>query len=190
MKKSNSMLEGLADLLRAGLIALALFMDMELRSWNNYSNWFTSFQPYTFGVSAAAALAFIALRWGRKRLPAPSCRMRIAALFLGAWQVAAVSVVHTVNINQPFLTSGQVMKAAVMALATARPSRDCSSGTSAEKNQILFEKRGLHLERGAALFSRRVVQKLYAEFQIAAKRARKQLKVVHRRSGTYFVATL
>ena len=39
MKKSNSMLEGLTDLLRAGLIALALFMDMELRSWNNYSNW-------------------------------------------------------------------------------------------------------------------------------------------------------
>ena len=119
MKKSNSMLEGLTDLLRAGLIALAMFMDMELRSWNNYSNWFTSFQPYTFGVSAAAALAFIALRWGRKRLPAPSCRMRIAALFLGAWQVAAVSVVHTVNINQPFLTSGQVMKAVVMALGMA-----------------------------------------------------------------------
>ena len=63
MKKCNPKLEGLADILRAGLIALALFMDMELRSWDNYSNWFASFQPYTLGVSAAAAVAFIALRW-------------------------------------------------------------------------------------------------------------------------------
>ena len=31
-----------------------------------------------------------------------------------------------------------------------------------------------------------MVQKLYAEFQTAAKRARKQLKVVHRRSGTNY----
>lgn len=116
MKKCNSKLEGLADILRAGLIALALFMDMELRSWNNYSNWFTSFQPYTFGVSAAAALAFIALRWGRRHLSPPSKGMRIAALFLGAWQVAAVSVVNTGDINQPFLTSGQTMKTVVLAL--------------------------------------------------------------------------
>lgn len=42
--------------------------------------------------------------------------MRIAALFLGAWQVAAVSVVNMGNINQPFLTRGQTMKTVVLAL--------------------------------------------------------------------------
>ena len=119
MKKCNPKLEGLADILRAGLIALALFMDMELRSWDNYSNWFASFQPYTLGVSAAAAVAFIALRWGRKHLSAPSRGMRIAALFLGAWQVAAVSVANTGDVNQPFLTSGQMMKTVVLALGMA-----------------------------------------------------------------------
>lgn len=119
MKKCNPKLEGLADILRAGLIALALFMDMELRSWDNYSNWFASFQPYTLGVSAAAAVAFIALRWGRKHLSAPSRGMRIATLFLGAWQVAAVSVANTGDVNQPFLTSGQMMKTVVLALGMA-----------------------------------------------------------------------
>ena len=119
MKKCNPKLEGLADILRAGLIALALFMDMELRSWDNYSNWFASFQPYTLGVSAAAAAAFIALRWGRKHLSAPSRGMRIATLFLGAWQVAAVSVANTGDVNQPFLTSGQMMKTVVLALGMA-----------------------------------------------------------------------
>lgn len=119
MKKRDAMLERLADFLRSGWIALALFMDMELRSWNNYSNWFASFQPYTFGVSAVAALAFIVLRWGRKHLSAPSPGMRIAALLLGAWQVAAVSVAHTGDVNQPFLTGGQTLKAVVLAMGMA-----------------------------------------------------------------------
>ena len=56
--------------------------------------------------------------------------------------------------------------------AMARPSRVCSSGTSAEKNQILFEKRGLHLERGAALFSR-------SERQMMSYLCRERISTAH-----------
>lgn len=107
-----------ADLLRAALVGVALTMDMNLRSGNNYTNWWASLmQPWI--ITLIAAGAFFLLRGARRTLPALRGPERLLALFLGAWWVLAQSVRNTNNVLQPFLSSGQTLKAAATALGMA-----------------------------------------------------------------------
>ena len=104
------------NVLRAGLMAWAMFMDLNVRSGDNYVNISQSLVG-TSGAAALAALAcLLALSWADERLPKAGLRVRLAALFLGVWQVIAVSVANTNDLNQPFLSSSQMLKAAVLAL--------------------------------------------------------------------------
>ncbi len=59
------------------------------------------------------------LRRARRHLTDGGWGIRLFSLFLGAWWVMARSVRETLDINQPFLTHGQMLKAAVVALGTA-----------------------------------------------------------------------
>ena len=103
----------IGNVLRAGLMAWAMFMDLNVRSGDNYVN----ISQSLVGTSGAAALAcLLALSWADERLPKAGLRVRLAALFLGVWQVIAVSVANTNDLNQPFLSSSQMLKAAVLAL--------------------------------------------------------------------------
>ncbi len=106
----------LTDCIQAVFISMALYMDMGLKSLNNYDNWFVTFIPHTMGVSAAAVLGVIALRWARVHLPKADWRTWAAGLFLGAWQILAVSVYNTTDIQQPFITNGQILKAVSLGL--------------------------------------------------------------------------
>ena len=106
----------IGNVLRAGLMAWAMFMDLNVRSGDNYVN----ISQSLVGTSGAAALAcLLALSWADERLPKAGLRVRLAALFLGVWQVIAVSVANTNGLNQPFLSSSQMLKAAVLALGMA-----------------------------------------------------------------------
>ena len=107
------------NVLRAGLMAWAMFMDLNVRSGDNYVNISQSLVG-TSGAAALAALAcLLALSWADERLPKAGLRVRLAALFLGVWQVIAVSVANTNDLNQPFLSSSQMLKGAVLALGMA-----------------------------------------------------------------------
>lgn len=103
----------------AVLTAWALFMDLNLRSGDNYVNLGQSLLG-TSGARAMAALtAFLAFSWADGHLKKASLRMKLCALFLGVWQVIAVSVANTNALNQPFLSSSQMLKSAVLALGMA-----------------------------------------------------------------------
>lgn len=105
-----------ADGIQALFMAMALFVDMDLKSMNNYDNWFVTFGPHTMGISAAAAFSFIVLRWARSHLPPAGAKGWAVGAFLGAWQILAVSVANTEDLFQPFITNGQLLKAFVLGL--------------------------------------------------------------------------
>ena len=102
--------------LRAVLTAWALFVDLNLRSGNNYVNLGESLTGTSGAVALAAMAGFLALEWADEKLTRSSGRVKLAALMMGAWQVAAVSVSNTDSLNQPFLSGGQTLKAVVLAL--------------------------------------------------------------------------
>lgn len=104
------------DGIQALFMAMALFVDMGLKSMNNYDNWFVTFAPHTMGVSVAAVLGFIVLRWSRSHLPKADWRGWAVGFFLGAWQILAVSAANTEDLFQPFITNGQLLKAFVLGL--------------------------------------------------------------------------
>ena len=109
----------IGNVLRAGLMAWAMFMDLNVRSGDNYVNIGQSLVGTSGAVALAALVCFLALSWADERLPKAGLRVRLAALFLGVWQVIAVSVVNTNDLNQPFLSGSQKLKAAVLALENA-----------------------------------------------------------------------
>lgn len=106
------------DAFCAMCIALSLIIDMNLRSRNNYYNWSASI-PDSLASSTMMIGGYFILRWARRHLSDGGWGIRIFSLFLGAWWVMACSARDTIAINQPFLTSGQLLKAAVMAFGTA-----------------------------------------------------------------------
>ena len=106
----------IGNVLRAGLMAWALFMDLNVRSGDNYVNIGQSLVGTSGAVAPAALVCLLALSWADERLPKAGLRVRLAALFLGVWQVIAVSVANTNDMNQPFLSGSQKLKAAVLAL--------------------------------------------------------------------------
>ena len=106
-------------LLRAGLMAWAMFMDLNLRSGDNYVNISQSLVGTSGAMAMAALMSFLALRWADGRLKKAGWRTKLCALFLGAWQVVALSVANTNALNQPFLSSSQWLKSAVLALGMA-----------------------------------------------------------------------
>lgn len=105
--------------LRAVLTAWALFMDLNLRSGNNYVNLGESLTGTSGAVALAAMAGFLALVWADEKLTRSSGRVKLAALMMGAWQVVAVSVSNTDSLNQPFLSGSQTLKAVVLALGMA-----------------------------------------------------------------------
>ena len=109
----------IGNVLRAGLMAWAMFMDLNVRSGDNYVNIGQSLVGMSGAVALAALVCLLALSWADERLPKAGLRVRLAALFLGVWQVIAVSVVNTNDLNQPFLSGSQKLKAAVLALGMA-----------------------------------------------------------------------
>ena len=117
-KKQMSALK-IENVLRAGLMAWAMFMDLNVRSGDNYVNIGQSLVGTSGAVALAALVCLLALSWADERLPKAGLRVRLAALFLGVWQVIAVSVVNTNGLNQPFLSGSQKLKAAVLALGMA-----------------------------------------------------------------------
>ena len=109
----------IGNVLRAGLMAWAMFMDLNVRSGDNYVNISQSLVGTSGAVALAALACLLALSWADERLTKAGLRVRLAALFLGVWQVIAVSVANTNDLNQPFLSSSQMLKAAVLALGMA-----------------------------------------------------------------------
>lgn len=109
----------IGNVLRAGLMAWAMFMDLNVRSGDNYVNIGQSLVGTSGAVALAALACLLALSWADERLPKAGLRVRLAALFLGVWQVIAVSVANTNDLNQPFLSGSQKLKAAVLALGMA-----------------------------------------------------------------------
>ena len=109
----------IGNVLRAGLMAWAMFMDLNVRSGDNYVNIGQSLVGTSGAVALAALVCLLALSWADERLPKAGLRVRLAALFLGVWQVIAVSVVNTNDLNQPFLSGSQKLKTAVLALGMA-----------------------------------------------------------------------
>lgn len=107
-----------ADIFMAMFAAFALVMDMNVRSGNNYVNWRTSL-PEMPVVTVLFAVLLYALYRARMQLPKSGWGMRALALALGAWQVLARSVANTQNVLQPFLSSSQVLKSAVVMLGMA-----------------------------------------------------------------------
>ena len=106
------------DAVCAACMALSLVIDMNLRGGNNYYNWYASI-PDTLTVSAVTIGGYYILRRARQHLTDGGWGIRLFSLFLGAWWVMARSVRGTLDINQPFLTHGQMLKAAVVALGMA-----------------------------------------------------------------------
>ena len=109
----------IGNVLRAGLMAWAMFMDLNVRSGDNYVNIGQSLVGTSGAVALAALVCLLALSWADERLPKAGLRVRLAALFLGVRQVITVSVVNTNDLNQPFLSGSQKLKAAVLALGMA-----------------------------------------------------------------------
>ena len=106
------------DAVCAACMALSFVIDMNLRGGNNYYNWYASI-PDTLTVSAVTIGGYYVLRRARRHLTDGGWGIRLFSLFLGAWWVMARSVRETLDINQPFLTHGQMLKAAVVALGMA-----------------------------------------------------------------------
>ena len=107
-----------ADGLFAMLAAMALVLDLNLRSGNNYVNLWVSLPDMPIMAVCAAAM-FFALRKAREILSDSSVGMRLLALFLGAWSVLARSVANTQDLNQPFLSSSQMLKSMIITLGMA-----------------------------------------------------------------------
>ena len=106
------------DMLCAALISFALQMNMNPGSGNNYVNWWVSlFHPWI--TTLVATGAFFVLRQARAALPSPGVAARALSLFLGWWWVLAQSVYNTNDVAQPFLASGQMLKALVTMLGMA-----------------------------------------------------------------------
>ena len=106
------------DALCSALISCALLMDMNVRTWDNYANLWVSL-PDAWILTLLALGAFLLLRRARASLPASGAAGKALALFLGAWWVLALSVRETKDIAQPFLSSGQMLKALITALGMA-----------------------------------------------------------------------
>ena len=85
------------DAVCAACIALSLAIDMNLRSWNNYYNWYESI-PDTLTVSAVTIGGYVILRRARRHLTDGGWGIRLFSLFLGAWWVMARSVRETLDI--------------------------------------------------------------------------------------------
>ncbi len=106
------------DIAMALCAAFALVLDLNVRSGNNYVNWAASL-PHTPVVSVLFAVLLFVLRKANGKLPRLGLGTGLLSLFLGLWWVLAVSVSNTMDLNQPFLTSGQLLKTLVMALGMA-----------------------------------------------------------------------
>lgn len=114
----NRFLFCLWDAICAACMALSFAIDMNLRSGNNYYNWSASIQD-SLAISAATLGGYYILRRARRHLTDGGWGVRLFSLFLGAWWVMARSVRETMDINQPFLTHGQMLKAMVVVLGMA-----------------------------------------------------------------------
>lgn len=86
MDEKQRMTRFAADAAQAALMALALFMNMNVLSGNNYVNFAAVFQPFSMSVTAVACMAFFALRMARGRLPESGKRAKLVCLLLGAWR--------------------------------------------------------------------------------------------------------
>lgn len=115
---ANRLLSYLWDAVCATCIALSFAIDMNLRGGNNYYNWSASMAD-SLVTSAVTIGAYYILRRARRYLTDGGWAVRLFSLFLGAWWVMARSVRVTLDVNQPFLTNGQILKAAIVALGTA-----------------------------------------------------------------------
>ena len=102
----------------AACVALSFAIDMNLRGGNNYYNWYASISD-SLMTGAVTLGGYGILRRARRHLTDGGWGIRLFSLFLGAWWVMARSVRETLDINQPFLTHGQMLKAAVVVLGTA-----------------------------------------------------------------------
>lgn len=117
-RQKHLLLEWIWDFMVASSIAFALGLDMDLRAIDNYSNWFAS-MPETMSVSVIGFSMLYILRHARVKLHRLGWRSVAASLFLGAWWVVARSVNGTMNLNQPFLTKGQMLKSFVSMMGAA-----------------------------------------------------------------------
>lgn len=106
------------DIVLAVCAALALVMDMNVRSGNNYINMAESL-PNTPAVTVLFAVILFARRKANGRLPEGGAGTWCISLFLGFWWVLAVSVRNTMNVNQPFLSSGQMLKTVIVTVGMA-----------------------------------------------------------------------
>jgi len=98
--------------------AFALTLDLNLRSGNNYMNWVASL-PGTPVVSVLFAAVWYVRIKTRRVLPAAGAGTWVISLFLGLWWVLTRSIANTGEINQPFLTNGQLLKTAVITIGMA-----------------------------------------------------------------------
>lgn len=106
------------DMIMAACVAFSLALDMNLRAVDNYNNWYSS-MPETMTVTVIGCSMLYVLRHARVKLPKLGWRSVAASLFLGAWWVLARSVSGTMDINQPFLTKGQMLKGVVSMMGAA-----------------------------------------------------------------------
>lgn len=108
----------LRDVLGALCVAFALTLDVNVRSGNNYHNWFASV-PDTPVITVLFVLMLILLRRARPLLPTLGWGSKALGAFLGVWWMLASSVRITQDVKQPFLSSGQMLKALVIAAGMA-----------------------------------------------------------------------
>lgn len=106
------------DIAMALCAAFALVLDLNVRSGNNYVNWAAS-MPNTPVVPVLFAALLYVMRKANGKLPRLGLGTGLLSMFLGFWWVLAVSVSNTMDVNQPFLTSGQLLKTGVMTLGMA-----------------------------------------------------------------------
>lgn len=106
------------DIALALCSAFALVLDMNVRSGNNYVNWVASL-PGTPVVAVLFAALLFAQRKAKKALPSLGAETWALSVFLGFWWVLVQSVANTQELNQPFLSSGQVLKTVIMTLGMA-----------------------------------------------------------------------
>ena len=106
------------DIVLALCAAFALTLDMNVRSGNNYVNWSASLPDTPVVTTLFAAVLFVR-RKANSSLSRSGAGMWILSAFLGFWWVLALSVVNTMDINQPFLSSGQMLKTAVVTIGMA-----------------------------------------------------------------------
>jgi len=106
------------DIALALCAAFALVLDLNVRSGNTYVNWAESLPNTPVTVVLFAALLFVFRRAG-ETLPDADAGTWVLSLFLGFWWVLVKSVANTQELNQPFLSSGQMLKTAVITLGMA-----------------------------------------------------------------------